>query len=57
MPSPNHPPYLPAEFVAAIKMLNDAYAEFGRRYPDRISSYVMLPCRIDVLLKDMERRF
>src|SRR5207244_10164656 len=43
--SPNHPPYLPdeAECVTAVKMLNDAYAEFGSRYPDRISSYVMLP--------------
>jgi predicted TIM-barrel fold metal-dependent hydrolase len=43
--SPNHPPYLPdeAECVTAVKMLNDAYAEFAHRYPDRISSYVMLP--------------
>ena len=43
--SPNHPPYLPdeAECVTAVKMLNDGYAEFARRYPDRISSYVMLP--------------
>ena len=38
--SPNHPPYLPdeTECVTAVKMLNDAYAEFARRYPDRISS-------------------
>ena len=43
--SPNHPPYLPdeAECVTAVKMLNDAYAEFAHRFPDRISSYVMLP--------------
>src|SRR5262249_22771407 len=36
--SPNHPPYLPdeAECVTAVKMLNDAYAEFARRYPDPI---------------------
>ena len=32
--SPNHPPYLPdeAECVTAVKMLNDAYAEFADRY-------------------------
>ncbi len=41
--SPNHPPYLPdeVECVTAVEMLNDAYAEFACRYPDRISSYVM----------------
>jgi 6-methylsalicylate decarboxylase len=58
--SPNHPPYLPdeAECVTAVKMLNDAYAEFARRYPDRISSYVMLPLpHIDASLKEMERGF
>jgi predicted TIM-barrel fold metal-dependent hydrolase len=58
--SPNHPPYLAdeAEGVTAVKMLNDAYAEFARRYPDRISSYVMLPLpHIDASLKEMERGF
>src|ERR1700720_2638748 len=58
--SPNHPPYLPneAECVTAVKMLNDAYAEFARRYPDRISSYVMLPLpHVDASLKEMERGF
>ncbi|HUB14791.1 MAG TPA: amidohydrolase family protein [Acetobacteraceae bacterium] len=58
--SPNHPPYLPdeAECVTAVKMLNDAYAEFAHRYPDRISSYVMLPLpHIDASLKEMERGF
>jgi 6-methylsalicylate decarboxylase len=58
--SPNHPPYLPdeAECVIAVKMLNDAYAEFAHRYPDRISSYVMLPLpHIDASLKEMERGF
>src|ERR1044071_8437003 len=52
--SPNHPPYLPdeAECVTAVKMLNDAYAEFAHRFPDRISSYVMLPLpHIDAPLK------
>ena len=58
--SPNHPPYLPdeAECVTAVKMLNDAYAEFAHRFPDRISSYVMLPLpHIDAALKEMERGF
>ena len=58
--SPNHPPYLPdeAECVTAVKMLNDGYAEFAHRYPDRISSYVMLPLpHIDAALKEMERGF
>jgi len=58
--SPNHPPYLPdeAECVTAVKMLNDAYAEFAHRFPDRISSYVMLPLpHIDASLKEMERGF
>ncbi len=58
--SPNHPPYLPdeAECVTAVKMLNDGYAEFASRYPDRISSYVMLPLpHIDAALKEMERGF
>src|SRR5580693_1298769 len=58
--SPNHPPYLPdeTECVTAVKMLNDAYAEFARRYPDRISSYVMLPLpHVDASLKEMERGF
>jgi len=58
--SPNHPPYLPdeAECVTAVKMLNDAYSEFASRYPDRISSYVMLPLpHIDAALKEMERGF
>jgi 6-methylsalicylate decarboxylase len=58
--SPNFPPYLPdeAECVTAVKMLNDAYAEFSSRYPDRISSYVMLPLpHIDAALKEMERGF
>jgi predicted TIM-barrel fold metal-dependent hydrolase len=58
--SPNHPPYLPdeAECVTAVKMLNDAYADFASRYPDRISSYVMLPLpHIDAALKEMERGF
>jgi len=39
--SPNHPPYLPdeAECVTAVKMLNDAYAEFATdpEYPDTIA--------------------
>src|SRR6266852_5579615 len=58
--SPNHPPYLPneAEGVKAVKMLNDAYAEFASRYPARISSYVMLPLpHIDAALREMERGF
>jgi predicted TIM-barrel fold metal-dependent hydrolase len=58
--SPNHPPYLPdaAEGVTAVKMLNDAYAEFASRYPQRISSYVMLPLpHIDAALREMERGF
>ena len=58
--SPNHPPYLPdvSECVTAVKMLNDAYAEFARRYPDRISSYVMLPLpHVDASRKEMERGF
>src|SRR5213080_5611663 len=58
--SPNHPPYLPneAECVTAVKMLNDAYAEFASRHPDRISSYVMLPLpHIDAALREMERGF
>src|ERR1700751_5777635 len=58
--SPNHPPYLPdeAECVTAVKMLNDAYAEFAHRFPDRISSYVMLPLpHIDASLKEMARGF
>lgn len=58
--SPNHPPYLPdeAECVTAVRMLNDAYAEFAHRFPDRISSYVMLPLpHIDASLKEMERGF
>src|SRR3954451_637462 len=58
--SPNHPPYLPdeAECVTAVKMLNDAYAEFAHRHPDRISSYVMLPLpHIDASLKEMARGF
>src|SRR2546430_5540088 len=58
--SPNHPPYLPneVECVTAVKMLNDAYAEFANRYPDRISSYVMLPLpHIDAALREMERGF
>ena len=58
--SPNHPPYLPdeAECVAAVRMLNDGYAEFAHRHPDRISSYVMLPLpHIDASLKEMERGF
>jgi aminocarboxymuconate-semialdehyde decarboxylase len=39
-------------------MLNDAYAEFASRYPDRISSYVMLPLpHIDAALKEMARGF
>ena len=39
-------------------MLNDAYAEFASRHPDRISSYVMLPLpHIDAALKEMERGF
>jgi hypothetical protein len=29
--------------LTAVKMLNDAYAEFASRYPDRTGSYVMLP--------------
>jgi 6-methylsalicylate decarboxylase len=52
--SPNHPPYLPdeQECVTAVKMLNDAYAEFASRYSDRISSYVMLPLpHVDAALK------
>src|SRR5579871_3081234 len=58
--SPNHPPYLPdeAECVTAVQMLNDGYAEFAHRHPDRISSYVMLPLpHIDAALKEMERGF
>src|SRR5437764_15238527 len=58
--SPNHPPYLPdeTECVTAVRMLNDAYAEFASRYTDRISSYVMLPLpHIDAALKEMERGF
>ena len=58
--SPNHPPYLPdeTECVTAVKMLNDAYAEFARSYPERISSYVMLPLpHIDASLKEMARGF
>ena len=58
--SPNHPPYLPDEneCVTAVKMLNDAYAEFAHRFPDRISSYVMLPLpHIDASLKEMARGF
>jgi len=58
--SPNHPPYLPdeAECVTAVKMLNDAYADFASRHPARISSYVMLPLpHIDAALKEMERGF
>jgi len=58
--SPNHPPYLPddAECVTADEMLNDAYAEFAHRYPDRISSYVMLPLpHIEASLKEMARGF
>jgi len=33
--SPNHPPYLPdeAECATAVKMLNDAYAEFAVATP------------------------
>jgi hypothetical protein len=56
--SPNHPPYLPdeADCVAAIRMLNDGYAELAHRYPQRIASYVMLPLpHIDAALKEMER--
>jgi predicted TIM-barrel fold metal-dependent hydrolase len=58
--SPNHPPYLPdeAECVTAVKMLNDAYAEFAHRFPDRISSYVMLPLpHIDDSLKEIAYAF
>src|SRR3984893_7246738 len=58
--SSDHPPYLPGETecVTAVKMRNDAYAEFARRYPDRISSYVMLPLpHVDASLKEMERGF
>src|SRR5437762_4259365 len=58
--SPNHPPYLldEAECVTAVKMLNDAYADFASRHPARISSYVMLPLpHIDAALKEMERGF
>ena len=58
--SPNHPPYLPdeEECVTAVRMLNDAYAEFAHRFPDRISSYVMLPLpHIDASLREMERGF
>src|SRR5579872_1110916 len=58
--SPHWPPYLPdeAEGVHAIKLLNDGYAELARRFPDRISSYVMLPLpHIDASLKEMARGF
>jgi 6-methylsalicylate decarboxylase len=58
--SPNHPPYLPdeAECVTAVRMLNDAYAEFASRYPERISAYVMLPLpHIDAALREMRRGF
>ena len=58
--SPNHPPYLPdeAECVQAVHMLNDGYADLAHRYPQRISSYVMLPLpHIDAALKEMERGF
>ena len=58
--SPNHPPYLPdeAECVKAVQMLNDGYADFAHRYPQRIASYVMLPLpHIDAALKEMERGF
>ncbi|HUB13700.1 MAG TPA: amidohydrolase family protein [Acetobacteraceae bacterium] len=56
--SPHRQPYLPdeAEGVAAIHLLNDGYAELATRYPDRISSYVMLPLpHIDASLREMER--
>jgi predicted TIM-barrel fold metal-dependent hydrolase len=55
-----HRPIIPdeAECVTAVKVLNDAYTEFASRYPDRISSYAMLPLQhIDAALKEMERRF
>ena len=44
--------------MTAVKMLNDAYAGFAHRYPERISSYVMLPLpHIDASLREMERGF
>jgi predicted TIM-barrel fold metal-dependent hydrolase len=58
--SPDRPPYLPdaAQGVHAVRLLNDAYAEFARRHPRHISSYVMLPLpHIDASLKEMERGF
>ena len=58
--SPHRPPYLEneKECVAAVRILNDAYADLAHRYPDRIASYVMLPLpHIDAALKEMERGF
>ncbi|HEU0217826.1 MAG TPA: amidohydrolase family protein [Stellaceae bacterium] len=58
--SPHWPPYLPdeAQGVHAIKLLNDGYAALAHKYPDRISSYVMLPLpHIDASLEEMARGF
>ena len=47
------------EFVEALRQgQRPSVEEFARRYPDRISSYVMLPLpHIDASLKEMERGF
>src|SRR5918996_1955652 len=52
------PPYAEkeADAVAAARLINDAYAELGRKYPGRFNAVVSLPLpHIDASLREMER--
>jgi predicted TIM-barrel fold metal-dependent hydrolase len=58
--SPHQPLYLrdEAEGIRAAQLINDGYADLAHRYPDRISSYAILPLpHIDAALREMERGF
>jgi predicted TIM-barrel fold metal-dependent hydrolase len=52
------PPYAEkeADAVAAARLINDAYAELGQKYPGRFNAVVSLPLpHIDASLREMER--
>lgn len=51
-------PYFPKkdDAVAAAKYINDTYADYVRRYPDRFVAYVALPLpHVDAALEEMRR--
>ena len=58
-PAPQFPYFEKKESaVAAARFINDSYAEYVRRYPDRFVAYVTTPLpHVDAALEEMRRGF